>query len=174
MTRKLCLCLMLFLMTEILPGAEESNQMREVILENVTRTHEGVVLALRSIDTIDLVHIVVGEAEGLSISLALRREKFTRPLTHDLFKNFLDRNGWRVEKVVIRDIQGGAFLADLVLGKDETKEIFDARPSDAIALGVRYGAKILVSEKVLERERKRKREKKSRPFSEKQTTERKL
>lgn len=172
MKRKLCLCLMLFLMPGILLSAEESNQMQEVILENVTRTREGVVLALRSIDTIDLVHIIVGEAEGWSISLALRREKFTRPLTHDLFKNFLDRNGWRVEKVVIRDIQRGAFLADLVLGKDKIKEIFDARPSDAIALGIRYGAKILVSERVLERERKR--EKKSRPFSEKQTSERKL
>ncbi|MCZ6905537.1 MAG: DUF151 domain-containing protein [Acidobacteria bacterium] len=52
------------------------------------------------------------------------------------------------------------------------KEVFDARPSDAIALGVRFGAKIFISEKVLRLERER--EKKNEPASERQTNERRL
>ena len=98
MTKKLFLYFAVFLMTGISVGAQENDQMREAVLEDVTRSREGVVLALRSLDTIDRIHIVVGESEGWSISLALKNEKFARPLTHDLFKSFLDRNGWRVEK----------------------------------------------------------------------------
>ena len=172
MKKKLYLCLIVFLMAGMSLGAQENNQTREAVLEDVTRSREGIVLALRSIDTIDRIHIVVGESEGWSISLALRKEKFARPLTHDLFKSFLVRNGWRVEKVVIRDIQRGAFLADLVLDKDGVKEVFDARPSDAIALGVRFGAKIFISEKVLKLERER--EKENEPASDRQTNERRL
>ena len=172
MTKKLFLYFAVFLMTGISVGAQENDQMREAVLEDVTRSREGVVLALRSLDTIDRIHIVVGESEGWSISLALKNEKFARPLTHDLFKSFLDRNGWRVEKVVIRDIRGGAFLADLVLDKDGTKEIFDARPSDAIALGVRFGAKIFINEKVLKHERER--EEENQPASERDANERRL
>ena len=172
MTKKLVLCFAVFLMTGISVGAQENDQMREAVLENVTRSREGVVLALRSLDTIDRIHIVVGESEGWSISLALKNQKFARPLTHDLFKNFLDRNGWRVEKVVIRDIRGGAFLADLVLDKDGIKETFDARPSDAIALGVRFGAKIFIKEKVLKHERER--EEENQPASERDANERRL
>ena len=127
---------------------------REAVLEDVKLGEQGIVLTLRSIDTVDRIQIVVAEPEGFSILLALRKQKFKRPLTHDLFKNFLDRNGWSAEKILIRDIIDGAFHADVTIAKNGKRQVYDARSSDALALGLRFGAKIFIGEKVLQQERK--------------------
>ena len=127
---------------------------REAVFEDVELSEHGIVLTLRSVDTVDRIQIVVAEAEGFSILYALRKQQFKRPLTHDLFKNFLDRNGWSVEKILIRDIIDGAFHADVTIAKNGKRQTYDARSSDAIAMGLRFGAKIFISEKVLAQERK--------------------
>ena len=162
MRKHACLFLPFFLVTIFsiprAPARAAENKVkdvvREAVVEDVGLTEQGVVLTLRSLDTVDRIQIVVAKAEGLSILFALRKKKFQRPLTHDLFKNFLDRNGWRVEKILIRDIIGGAFHADVTIAKNGKRQTYDARSSDALALGLRYGSKIFISEKVLEQERK--------------------
>jgi bifunctional DNase/RNase len=68
-----------------------------------------------------------------------------RPLTHDLMKNILDLLGGELVDVCINELRDGTFFARLNL---EAQEI-DSRPSDAIALAVRYGAPIYVAEKVM-------------------------
>ena len=154
MRKKIYLPLLLFIVMGTIRAGQEEQPVREALLEDVVQGVNGIVVTLRSIDSIDRIQIVVAPAEGLSIFLAFKKQKFQRPLTHDLFKTFLDRNGWRVEKVLIRDIVNGAFHADLILGKNGKKQTYDARSSDAIALGIRYGAKIFIKEKVLEQERR--------------------
>ena len=154
MRRKIYLPLLTLIMMGTVRATPEERSAQEAFLENVVQGVNGIVVTLRSIDSIDRIQIVVAPAEGLSIFLAFNNQKFQRPLTHDLFKTFLDRNGWQVEKVLIRDIVNGAFRADLILGKNGKKQTYDARSSDAIALGIRYGAKIFINEKVLEQERK--------------------
>ncbi len=129
------------------PGAEPQG-LREVTVDPVLLTNVGVALTLRARGNGDHVDMVIGLLEGQSIEMARRGEKAPRPMTHDIFKTFLDRNGWKVERVVVRDLVNGTFLADLVLQKDGQKQVYDARPSDAIALAVRYGATIFVAEKV--------------------------
>ncbi len=87
---------------------------------------------------------------ALAISLALESETPDRPFTHDLMKNILDRLSVSVERVTIDDLWQETFYARITLdNKGETLDI-DARPSDAIALALRYRAPIYVAEAVLE------------------------
>ena len=129
------------------PGAEQESA-REVVLDPVLLTNLGFALTLRARDSADRVEMIVGFLEGQSIEMARRGEMAERPLTHDIFKTFLDRNGWKVERVVVRDLVNGTFLADLIFQKDGQRQTYDARPSDAIALALRSGTRIFVAEKV--------------------------
>ena len=87
---------------------------------------------------------------ALAISLALESETPDRPFTHDLMKNILERLSTRVERVTIDDLWQETFYARITLDhKGEYLDI-DARPSDAIALALRYKAPIYVAEEVLE------------------------
>ncbi len=69
-----------------------------------------------------------------------------RPLTHDLMKTIIDRLGVALSEVTVSELRDGTFYAKLSLDSQEV----DSRPSDAIALAVRYGVPIYVSEKVME------------------------
>lgn len=93
--------------------------------------------------------IIIGSSEAQAIALELENIKPPRPMTHDLLKNVVSSFDSSVKQVLINDLAEGTFYARVVLERaDELVEI-DARPSDAIALAVRFGAKIYVTEKVL-------------------------
>ena len=135
----------------------------EVKVEDLEATPIGVSLTLRASDSTDSVHMMIGFPEGQSIARAMHHEKSDRPLTHDLFKAFMDRNGWKVQKVLIRELKEGSFKADLTLEKDRETQTYDARPSDAMAIGLRFGAKIYVNPQVFEEEKKGQREQENGP-----------
>jgi uncharacterized protein len=93
--------------------------------------------------------IIIGAFEAQSIALELEGMKPPRPLTHDLMKSIIDTFAVSLNEVCINELRDGTFYAKLfVEGVNETQEI-DSRPSDAIALAVRYGAPIFVDEEVL-------------------------
>ena len=125
----------------------------EVRIVELEPTPAGVSITLRAVSSRDSIHMMIGFTEGESIMRAMSRQRTRRPMTHDLFKSFLDRNGWTVQKILIRDLSQGTFLADLTLEKGQETQVYDARPSDAMAIGVRYGAKIYVNEDVFGREK---------------------
>lgn len=89
--------------------------------------------------------IIIGAFEAQSIALEIEGIKPPRPLTHDLMKNIIDLLGGELIDVLISDLRDGTFFARINL---DTQEI-DSRPSDAIAIAVRYGAPIYVAEKVM-------------------------
>ncbi|MEW5798502.1 MAG: bifunctional nuclease domain-containing protein [Bacteroidota bacterium] len=94
--------------------------------------------------------IIIGAFEAQSIALELEGMKPPRPLTHDLMKNIIDTFAVSLNEVFINELRDGTFYAKLsVEGVSETREI-DSRPSDAIALAVRYGVPIFVEEEVLQ------------------------
>jgi bifunctional DNase/RNase len=95
------------------------------------------------------IQIWIGLFEATSISVALRREGLPRPLTHDLIKILLERFGATVERVVIDDLWQSTFYAKLCLSRNGDSFEVDCRPSDAIAVGLRYNAPIWVAENVL-------------------------
>lgn len=125
----------------------------EVKVERLQPTPAGVSVTLRASDSRNSIQMMIGFPEGQSIALAMNHEKGPRPMTHDLFKTFLDRNGWRVQKVLIRALQGGTFLADLTLERDHETQVYDSRPSDAMAIGLRYDAKIYVNREVFDQQK---------------------
>ncbi|MBI2427770.1 MAG: bifunctional nuclease family protein [Ignavibacteriales bacterium] len=94
--------------------------------------------------------IIIGAFEAQSIALELEGMKPPRPLTHDLMKNIIDTFAVSLNEVFINELRDGTFYAKLsVEGVSDTQEI-DSRPSDAIALAVRYGVPIFVEEGVLQ------------------------
>ncbi len=93
--------------------------------------------------------IIIGTFEAQAIALELESIKPPRPMTHDLLKNIILSYNSRVEKVVINDLNEGTFFAQIHYSNDDDKVELDARPSDAIALAIRFNAPIYTSDKVL-------------------------
>jgi bifunctional DNase/RNase len=107
------------------------------------------VVILRSDDDATVLPIWVGAMEAMAISLVLNKETLPRPLTHDLFVTVLGSLGARVKHIEITDYKEGIYYAILVLQSPAGSGRIDCRPSDAIALALRAGAPIMVSEAVL-------------------------
>ena len=96
--------------------------------------------------------IVIGGFEAQSIAIALEKAVTPpRPLTHDLFKNVLGIFQVTVKEVVIHKIKDGVFFASIIAEREGREEVIDARPSDAVALAVRYQCPIFTTEDVLEK-----------------------
>ena len=93
--------------------------------------------------------IIIGTFEAQAIALELESIKPPRPMTHDLLKNLILSYNSRVEKVVINDLNEGTFFAQIHYNNGNDKVELDARPSDAIALAIRFNAPIYTTEKVL-------------------------
>jgi bifunctional DNase/RNase len=94
--------------------------------------------------------IFIGSPEAQAIALALDGIETPRPMTHDLFKNVLDELGVALSGVVVTDLQDKTFFAELHLDHAGARTTVSSRPSDAIALAVRFGATIHASESVLD------------------------
>ncbi len=93
--------------------------------------------------------IVIGTNEAMAIHRRLNDEKTPRPMTHDLMKQILDTFHVSLDRVVINDLKGNTFYANLHLNVEGKELVVDSRPSDAIALAVRVKAPIFVSESVV-------------------------
>jgi uncharacterized protein len=126
--------------------------MIRVEIVNVFLTAKGdeFIILLRGPDDERTLPISIGQLEAQSIAMKLYHVDFPRPLTHDLFKSVFDRIGCKVVKSIIYALSDSTFYANLYFERGgETIEI-DSRPSDAIALAVRWDAPIYVEEKVLD------------------------
>lgn len=109
------------------------------------------VVLLRKPGEGDVVPISIGTSEARAILLGLRQVPVPRPMTHDLIVQMIESLGARLERVMVDAMAGGTYLGLLDLrleGRDEPLYV-DSRPSDALALAVRTGARILVAPDVL-------------------------
>ena len=82
--------------------------------------------------------IYIGQPEATAIVYALQGLETPRPMTHDLFKSVLDDLGARIVQVIITELHDGTFYAEIELARDGGSYRMSSRPSDAIALAVRY------------------------------------
>jgi bifunctional DNase/RNase len=103
-------------------------------------------LILKEVNGNRRLPIIIGAFEAQSIALEMEGIKPPRPLTHDLMKNLLETMGADLAEVIISELRDSTFYAKLMFDSQEV----DARPSDAIALAVRFGSPIFVSDKVME------------------------
>lgn len=108
------------------------------------------VVILRSSEDKRALPISIGQTEAQSIALQLNNISFPRPLTHDLFKNVLSEFNGTVVKTEICDLKDNTFFARLTINCGGKVITFDARPSDAIALALRFSAPIYIDEAVME------------------------
>ena len=109
------------------------------------------IIILKSVKGDQAVPIWIGLLEATSIASALRDIKFDRPMTHDLFKNFIDNLKMVVSKVEVCDLKDNTFYARIYFESEDKSFDMDARPSDAIAIALRFGAPIYVDEKIFEK-----------------------
>jgi len=94
--------------------------------------------------------IWVGIFEANAIAIELEKLSAPRPMTHDLTRNLIQHLNGRLERVVITEIREDTFFAVLWLRQGEEPVMVDARPSDAIALALRFDCPIFVAEQVLQ------------------------
>ena len=123
---------------------------KEVTVAGVTvdPVTKSPIVLLRDPESGNVVPIWIGLLEANAIALALDATELRGRVTHDLMKAILLATGTRLRSVEIADIREGTYFALLdIEGNGESVRV-DARPSDAIALALRCGARILVSETV--------------------------
>lgn len=93
--------------------------------------------------------IWVGIFEANAIALELEKVTTPRPMTHDLLKNILEGLGVSVRQIIVNDLKDNTFYAVIELQYNGNIFTIDSRPSDAIALALRVGAPIYVTEHVV-------------------------
>jgi bifunctional DNase/RNase len=116
---------------------------------SITQTHSYAVV-LGEVNGLRRLPIVIGGFEAQAIAVALEKMHPSRPLTHDLMKNFMNAFTIDLQEIVICDLQEGIFYSKLVcVSENDTVEI-DSRTSDALALAVRFGCPIYTYDNILE------------------------
>ncbi|MBS1640573.1 MAG: bifunctional nuclease family protein [Bacteroidetes bacterium] len=116
---------------------------------SITQTHSYAVV-LGEVNGLRRLPIVIGGFEAQAIAVALERMQPSRPLTHDLMKNFMNAFGVELQEIIINDLQEGIFYSKLVCYNEHDTIEIDSRTSDAIALAVRFGCPIYTFENILE------------------------
>lgn len=130
-------------------------RMNKIVLEVIGLTHslslnEAFALVLADKKSNLKLPIIIGSVEAQSIALALEKYESRRPLTHDLFKSFINNYSINVKEVVINRFREGVFYSQLVCEKDGETSVFDARTSDSVALALRFGCPIYTNQQVLD------------------------
>jgi len=93
--------------------------------------------------------IIIGMFEAQAIAIEIEKIIPNRPMTHDLFKSFASNFHFTVEEIIISDLKEGVFFAKIVCSDGLKKTEIDARPSDAIAIGLRFDSPIFTYENIL-------------------------
>jgi hypothetical protein len=94
--------------------------------------------------------IIIGMFEAQAIAIEIEKIRPNRPMTHDLFRSLAEAFDISVREVIISDLREGVFYAQLVCERDGQTEVIDARPSDAIAIAIRFNAPIYAEESVMD------------------------
>jgi uncharacterized protein len=97
------------------------------------------------------VPIIIGGFEAQAIVIKLENLEPPRPLTHDLFKSFSDEFKISIIEVMIYKLEEGVFYSRLLCNNGEKEISIDSRTSDAVALALRFGCPIYITEEILEK-----------------------
>ena len=129
--------------------------MKKIELEIIAISHsitqtQSYAFVLGEVNGSRRLPIVIGGFEAQAIAVALEKMNPSRPLTHDLMKNFLIAFGIDLHEVIINDLQEGVFYSKLVCSNEQDTIEIDSRTSDAIAMAVRFGCPIYTYENILQ------------------------
>ena len=118
-------------------------------LSTSPHTNGAYALILYEVEGKRKLPIIIGGFEAQAIALKLENIKPPRPFTHDLFKTIADTFNLNVKEVFIDELHNETFYAKVICEMNGDIHEIDARPSDAIAIAVRFGAPIFVSEEIM-------------------------
>lgn len=121
-----------------------------VKIADISLSNLGFVILLQTVEGEKTLPIFIGVPEAQAIAVQFNKLKTPRPLTHDLLKNILTLLDCAISKVVVDDLVDNTFYAKIYLENKQEQFQLDSRPSDAIALALRFEIPIYVEEKVLE------------------------
>ncbi len=109
------------------------------------------IIVLKGVDNDVILPIWVGNYEANAIALEIEKIAPQRPMTHDLIKNIINELGLTVRKVIINNLKDNTFYAQIYLANEAGQiTLLDARPSDAIALALRFDTSIYIANHILE------------------------
>ncbi len=114
-----------------------------------TRTGSPIVV-LHDKENRKALPIWIGSAEASAIIRKIENLTVSRPMTHDLIINIIEKTGYEIDKIEINDVEKDTYYATIFLrGKDDNIIEIDSRPSDAIAVAIRVDAPIFVTANVI-------------------------
>jgi uncharacterized protein len=116
----------------------------------INDTSEQQIIILKERDGPRQFPIVIGLTEAVAIDRRVKGIVTPRPLTHDLLADVISELEGELEKIVVHDLRDHTFYAKLVIRRNGELVEVDARPSDAIALGVGSDTPIYAEERVLQ------------------------
>lgn len=129
--------------------------MKKIPLEIVSLSHsvsqsQNYAVVLSEVHGKRQLPIIIGSFEAQAIAVAVKNMVSSRPLTHDLFKNTLEKFNIDLKEIVINNVVDGIFYSKLICLKDGELIDIDSRTSDALALAVRFDCPIFTQEFILE------------------------
>lgn len=129
--------------------------MKKIELEIVALSHsitqtQSYAVVLGEVNGLRRLPIVIGGFEAQAIAVALERMSPSRPLTHDLMKNFMMAFNVELNEIVINNLQEGIFYSKLICSSENDTVEIDSRTSDALALAVRFGCSIYTYDNILD------------------------
>ncbi len=113
------------------------------------RSNNSYVVILKEKDGDRLLPIWIGQPEAESIVIEMSKLRRERPLTHDLCKTLITGLGGTLRRVQITKVENRTYYAELQIGRDEQVISVDARPSDSIAIALRFSAPIFAQDSLL-------------------------
>ncbi|MFC1521750.1 bifunctional nuclease family protein [Elusimicrobiota bacterium] len=125
--------------------------MIETKVYSIATSGNECVLLLEEVGGPRLLPIWIGLTEGQAIAIKFSGIVLPRPMTHDLLVNAFDELKGKLTRIVINDLRGQTFYAQLWIQHNNKKHMIDSRPSDAVALAVRCNCPIFIEEKVFEK-----------------------
>jgi bifunctional DNase/RNase len=131
-----------------------SNNMKKIKLDIVglsySQTQSGAyALVLGEVNGRRRLPIIIGSFEAQAIAIEIEKMTPSRPLTHDLFKNFAQAYSIIIQEIIIYNLVDGIFYAKLICSDGKKVVEIDARTSDAIAMAVRFDCSIYTYEFIL-------------------------
>ena len=129
--------------------------MKKIDLEIVALSHSttqtnSYAVLLGEVNGARQLPIVIGGCEAQAIAVALEKMQPSRPLSHDLMKNFFNLFNITLHEIIICDLQEGIFFSKLICSSDTDTVEIDSRTSDALALSVRFGCPIYTYKNILD------------------------
>ncbi len=127
--------------------------LHEMVVSGITidQTSNAPIVILKAVHGDQALPIWIGILEATAIATELESVRLSRPMTHDLFKSFLDTLKISISKVEVCDLRDNTFYAQIYFSSNNQSYNIDARPSDAIALALRSSCPIFVDDRVLEK-----------------------